>query len=66
MQREVPNDAYMTEFLARLRALKDAEDIGLAQYDIIDDYFSQDVPFFHLVTAVPASARAARRGVTQG
>ena len=66
LQREIPNDAYMTEFIARLRALKDAEDIGLAQYDIIDDYFSEHVPFFHLVTAVPASARDARRGVIQG
>ncbi|XP_043193002.1 diuretic hormone class 2-like [Amphibalanus amphitrite] len=31
VQRELPSDAYMTEFIARLRALKDAEDIGLAQ-----------------------------------
>ena len=66
MQRDLPSDAYMTEFIARLRALKDAEDIGLAQYDIIDSYFREHVPFLHLVSPVPTSGRAARPGAQQG
>ena len=66
MQRELPSDAYMTEFIARLRALKDAEDIGLAQYDLIDSYFRERVPFLHLLSSVPTSGRQARQGLQPG
>ncbi|KAF0291337.1 Diuretic hormone class 2 [Amphibalanus amphitrite] len=66
VQRELPSDAYMTEFIARLRALKDAEDIGLAQYDIIDSYFREHVPFLHLVSPVPNSGRQAQQEAQPG
>ena len=47
MDRSPPNDAYMNEFINRLRALKEAEDISLAQY-ALDNYFRENVPLFHV------------------
>ena len=64
MEANLQNDIYLSEMVSRLRALKDAEMAGLAQYEI-DNYFRKHVPFFHLYNHVP-SPRSGPQSVLAG